>query len=144
MLKKLAETHLPTTGGGTLGTLLRALARHERLLMEVRAHLPKPLRAACQAANLAEGVLTLAVASPAWASRARWFAPGLIEPLRAAGYEIADCRVRVALAPTASPTRSVPPARLSAVARAHLSAAAATMPDPRLADCLWRLAHRGG
>jgi hypothetical protein len=118
------------------------------LLGRVLDELPDPLRSHCCDVTLAEGVLTLYMDSPAWATRARFLADGLPRSLRREDIVKVATRIRIADVPDhASHPRGDafghPVSRkLSASVAAHLLSAADAMTDPQLGDAVRRFAKR--
>lgn len=75
--------------------LLDEIERRERLLSEIRGHLPAETAKHCCQASLQAGELTLFVDSPVWVERFRFLCNERIASLNAAGIEVETCRVRV-------------------------------------------------
>jgi hypothetical protein len=124
--------------------------RELALLGIVLGRLPDPLRAHCRDAALTEGVLTLFLDSPAWATRARFLVEDLTRSLGREGVVKVATQVRVRDEPRAEPrddrrggaqSRPHPGTRLTDGAIAHILGAAEGMPDPLLADIFRRFAQ---
>jgi hypothetical protein len=115
--------------------------------------LPDALRRHCRDAMFSEGVLTLFVDSPAWATRARFVIDELTRSLRSEGVVKVVTQVRVESSEVSVPkpnsrakggpgkNRNID-GRLSNRAVAHILEAAEAMSDPMLADVFRRLADR--
>jgi hypothetical protein len=99
--------------------------------------------------------LLLFADSPVWAARIRLLAPEILAALRARGQVLESCQVRVcpplfgagaggenASSREHTTSGAVLAPRLSPLSAAHLEQAARTMADPRMADCLRRIASR--
>jgi hypothetical protein len=143
--------------------LIRAHLEHRNrelaLLDRVSHRLPEPLQRHCRDATLRDGVLTLSLDSPAWATRARFAIEEIAEGLRAEGVVRITTQVRPGsdADPMHSGSGASPPhpggrddrggrgARLSERTIAHLEATAEAMADQGLAEIFRRLArrHRG-
>ncbi len=112
----------------------------------VLARLPEPLRAHCRAVKLTDGVLTLFLDSPAWATRARFLVDQISGALARADINEIRTRVRLGGGPsTKGLVRSNPRAAtrpgLSRETVEHLLRAADAMPDEALAKIFRRFAQ---
>jgi hypothetical protein len=118
------------------------------LLGCVLDQLPDPLRSHCCDVTLADGVLTLYLDSPAWATRARFLADGLPRSLGRDDIVKVSTRIRIADVPDhashprGDALRRPVSRKLSAGVAAHLLAAADAMTDQHLGDALRRFAKR--
>lgn len=132
----------PIGGYLELGPLRERLAREreaQRLAERIRQGLPAQLRGHCLEARLAEGRLTLLFDSNAWATRARFLAPEILNSLQS--YHVREIGFQVRLPENRA--RVSTPARLSEQAARHLLAAAEQQRDPGLREALRRLARHG-
>lgn len=97
----------------------------------------------CLDARVADGVLTLTMDSPAWATRARYRAPDLLAELK--DLNLSEVRIRTRPpAPQDPPRSSARLPRLAPSVVAHLLAAAEGCADPAIGEVFRRLAHRQG
>ncbi|MBK5930922.1 DciA family protein [Halochromatium salexigens] len=92
-----------------VAALLDEIERRERLLYEIRGHLPADSAMHCRQASLLAGELTLFVDSPVWVDRVRFLCSELIASLAPAGIEVETCRVRVSPQVALSMPRHPPP-----------------------------------
>jgi len=126
--------------------------RRLEALSAIQGQLPPALRDHCRDARLCEGILTLFVDSPAWATRVRFLTDGLarssvsedivkvlVQVRAATDLQVTDDGLRGARRLASSQTRAP---RLSDETVAHLLAIADGMPDPTLAGAFRRLAGR--
>jgi len=128
--------------GGGLAALLERARRLDALQREAAAHLGLPLAAHCRVANVRGETLVLVADGPAWASRARFHARGLIAHLNARfGLRLRRAQVRIRPQAPPGPPRSRPP--IPPAGREALERTARTIPDPDLRAALLRLARRG-
>jgi len=118
------------------------LAQAELLLAEV---MPAELNGRWGVTNLRQGELVLYTASPAWAARLRFLAPGLLQRLgeQADSLGIDRIRVRVCLPPSRDRPTSRPRPRLSARSARLLEQVAEDMEDEGLRAALRRIARHG-
>ena len=131
-----------------LAHLLRQARALEALTRALRAELGGALAARCQVIGLRDGILTVAVEGPAWATRLRYLAPDLAARLARRGLAVRSVRLRPLPPATSSPPvmqgarrerpRPPPPA-----GRRALEEAAAACRDPALRAALRRLARLG-
>lgn len=115
----------------------------------VLAGLPEPLRAHCSAVKLTDGVLTLFLDSPAWATRARFLVDQISSALARADVHEIRTRVRLGGEPNktglvASNPRAAARPGLSRDTVDHLLRAADAMPDEDLAKIFRRFARHHG
>ena len=113
------------------------------LLAAVRSHLPDAMRSHCLDASQAEGDLTLYLDSPAWATRARFFADELIQLLNR--HRVSRVRIQIRLQEQSTPDDERRPdsaIELSEETARHLLDAANLMHDPELRDVFMRFAQR--
>lgn len=90
------EKLLTPSKNGDLGNLVERARRMGELTDALCRALPDEDRAGIVAANVRDsGELVVICASPAWASRLRYEADTLLDAARAAGKQVASCRVRV-------------------------------------------------
>ncbi|HHB12062.1 MAG TPA: DUF721 domain-containing protein [Chromatiales bacterium] len=116
----------------------------ERLL---QASLPEEARPHCRAGGVQHGRLVVVTDSSVWATRLRFQAQTLLAAMRSAargGISVPD-RISVCVQPPGHPPRTaLPPVRIPRSAAIPLLTTAATVPDPRLARALRRMARRAG
>jgi len=124
--------------------LVRSVHRRQALLAQVRKALPSPLASHCVAAGLSGDRLILFADSPAWGSRLRFLAPGLITALAKAGTAARDARVRVLIPENAPRQRPRPRPTLSSANAGLLAQVAQDITDPALREAIKRLARWGG
>jgi len=134
-------------GGNTaIAALLPGVERNAELVRLVRRMLPKSLADQCLHASLEDDVLVLLTASPAWATRLRFFAPKLLRSLPEPWDHAAACRVRIQ--PVSEPPGAAGveprPSRLTASTVSHLLDAAESVVDEEIAAAFRRLAKAGG
>lgn len=113
------------------------------LLAAVRGHLPDAMRSHCLDASLAEGDLTLYLDSPAWATRARFFADELVQLL--SRHRVSRVRIQIRLHEQSRPDDDRRPdsaVELSEKTVRHLLDAANLIHDPELRDAFTRFAQR--
>lgn len=115
----------------------------ERLGNQVHVLLPDACRPHCQVANLRDGLLSIAADSPAWAARARFLAPRLLQDLQQQT-DLPIHRIRVSVVPIKNSIARPAPRRagLSHKTLALLEETAQSMEDPALRSALLRLARR--
>ena len=75
---------------GTLASLLEQARALETLTQALRAELDGALAARCQVIGLRDGILSVAVAGPAWATRLRYLAPDLAAQLARRGLPVRE------------------------------------------------------
>ncbi|MFE8033358.1 DciA family protein [Thiohalocapsa marina] len=125
-----------------VSALLDEIQRRERLLLALRAHLPRELQGHCRQATLVAGRLIVSVDSPVWAGRLRFLSPQFCAALETEGWVVRDCQVRVAPLPSgpATGTRRSAPQPPGPEAAELLRQAADCLGDSVLSDSLRRLA----
>lgn len=128
----------------TLESLSLRSRNHEELLISVRSRLPDPIGDHCLAAVLSEGVLTLYVDSPAWATHARFLKEPLQRDLHPLGISFAQLKIKVFRPFYRSTRHHRPSLVLSPENASLLKLGASGVSDPQLAEALLRLAERAG
>jgi hypothetical protein len=126
-----------------LSDCLRRQRREDVLLARVRDMLSPSARPHCLDARVADGVLTLTLDSPSWATRLRYQAPDLLGGL--ADLRLSDIRIRA----RPEPQQPLRPARLQRLRLTpavvgHLLEAADGCTDPGIGEVFRRLAGRRG
>jgi len=119
--------------------------REGGLLTRVRDLLGPHARPHCLEARAAQGILTLTVDSPAWATRLRYQAPDLLAGL--GGLGLSELRIRTRpQSPDPQPRHptALAPSRLAPAVVQHLLAAADGCAVPAIGEIFRRLAHRAG
>lgn len=130
---------------GPLATLLQRISSQQAALQKVSALLPDDLRTHCLHADFRQRELLLLFDSPAWANRARYLAPTLLEELRRRESPALK-RLRIQVTPQQSRaplSRLRPRPRLSASGAEALRNASTAVADQALAAALQRLARHG-
>jgi hypothetical protein len=139
--RQLAHVRELLLGNRALVGHLAQQRREDEMLLRVRDLLPPTLRSHLLAAAQSDGVLTLNLDGPAWATRVRYLAPDLIEGLADTGIIGVKTRARPR---GAKPTRQTPQRmpRLAPAVVDHLLAAADAMTEPAIGAIFKRLAER--
>ncbi|MCM2336279.1 MAG: DUF721 domain-containing protein [Pseudomonas sp.] len=103
----------------------------EELDRRLRPHLPPPLAAHAQLANVERGRLVFVVDAPVWRTKLRFAAPGILDAARSIGLDAVELVVKTTLGPATLPEqkrRTQPP--ISEAAQRELRAALASLEAP--------------
>lgn len=131
--------------GKDIARLVQQAEALAQLSRAIRKLLPDPLKEHCQVLGLDQGQLHLAVDSPVWSARLRYYSPRLLQQLAARG----TVKVRTIETSVLPPRRSRPEPgrprpRLSVQNGRLLSQTAQGIADQELRAALLKIASRAG
>ncbi|MCU7933151.1 MAG: DUF721 domain-containing protein [Candidatus Thiodiazotropha sp. (ex Codakia rugifera)] len=136
-ISKIVATHVAPAMLG------KRLSAQKALYQQIKSYLPTPLETQLKAAVLQDGILSLFVVSPVWASRFRYLLPQLQRQLRENGVTVDRVRTRILPSNTANPfsKKQKQKIKLSRESSKQLRQAAASIDDKALKEAILRLSQ---